>query len=212
MTDEEIIDLFFERSEQAIGELAKKHGRAAERVVRNILGDRRDTEECLSDTWLGVWNAIPQNRPELLQPFVCKIARNLATKRYHAGTARKRDGRYDLALDELADCLPDRGGVEELLSAKELAEAINRFLDTLSYEDRFLFMRRYWYAEALPVLRETLLGARRDAVLDTVCIGSVGLLGNADDIPILSRFSSDSRRAAAVDAAIQRIKERADAN
>ena len=68
------------------------------------------------------------------------------------------------------------------------------------------------YAEALPVLRETLLGARRDAVLDTVCIGSVGLLGNADDIPILSRFSSDSRRAAAVDAAIQRIKERADAD
>ena len=68
------------------------------------------------------------------------------------------------------------------------------------------------YAEALPVLRETLLGARRDAVLDTVCIGSVGLLGNADDIPILSRFSSDSRRAPAVDAAIQRIKERADAH
>ena len=152
MTDEEIIDLFFERSEQAIGELAKKHGRAAERVVRNILGDRRDTEECLSDTWLGVWNAIPPNRPELLQSFVCKIARNLATKRYHASTARKRDGRYDLALDELADCLPDRGGVEELLSAKELAEAINRFLDTLSYEDRFLFMRRYWYADPLPVV------------------------------------------------------------
>ena len=68
------------------------------------------------------------------------------------------------------------------------------------------------YAEALPVLRETLLGARRDAVLDIVCIGSVGLLGNADDIPILSHFSSDIRRAAAVDAAIQRIKERADAN
>ena len=68
------------------------------------------------------------------------------------------------------------------------------------------------YAEALPVLRETLLGARRDAVLDIVCIGSVGLLGNADDVPILSRFLSDSRRAAAVDAAIQRIKERADAN
>ena len=68
------------------------------------------------------------------------------------------------------------------------------------------------YAEALPVLRETLLGARRDAVLDIVCIGSVGLLGNADDIPILSHFSSDIRRAAAVDAAIQRIKERADAD
>ena len=81
---------------------------------------------------------------------MCRIARNLATKRYHANTAQKRDGRYDLALDELAECLPDRGGVEEALSAKELAEAIDRFLDTLSYEDRFLFMRRYWYADPLP--------------------------------------------------------------
>ncbi len=68
------------------------------------------------------------------------------------------------------------------------------------------------YAEALPVLRETLAGPRRNAVLDTVCIGSIGLLGNADDIPILSRFATDSRRAAAVEAAIQRIKERANVN
>ena len=68
------------------------------------------------------------------------------------------------------------------------------------------------YAEVLPVLRETLSGPRRDAVLGTVCIGSVGLLGNADDIPILSRFATDNRRAAAADAAIQRIKERADAD
>ena len=150
MSDEEIIDLFFERSEQAITELTKKHGKAAERVVRNILGDKRDAEECLSDTWLGVWNAIPPQRPAPLRTFVCRIARNLATKRYHANTAQKRDGRYDLALDELAECLPDRGGVEEALSAKELAEAIDRFLDTLSYEDRFLFMRRYWYATERP--------------------------------------------------------------
>ncbi|MDO4862125.1 MAG: sigma-70 family RNA polymerase sigma factor [Eubacteriales bacterium] len=150
MSDEEIIDLFFERSEQAITELTKKHGKAAERAVRNILGDKRDAEECLSDTWLGVWNAIPPQRPAPLRTFVCRIARNLATKRYHANTAQKRDGRYDLALDELAECLPDRGGVEEALSAKELAEAIDRFLDTLSYEDRFLFMRRYWYADPLP--------------------------------------------------------------
>lgn len=78
MTDEEIIRLFFERSEQAIAELAKAHGSAAARVARNILGSERDAEECLNDTYLAVWNAIPPQKPDPLRTFVCKIARNLA--------------------------------------------------------------------------------------------------------------------------------------
>lgn len=78
MTDEEIIHLFFERSEQAITELSKEHGRAAARVARNILGSERDAEECLNDTYLAVWNAIPPQKPDPLRTFVCKIARNLA--------------------------------------------------------------------------------------------------------------------------------------
>ena len=147
MTDEEIVDLFFERSEQAIAELAKKHGGAAANVARNILGNERDAEEVVNDTYLGVWNAIPPHRPDPLRTFVCRIARNLATKKYHADTAEKRNSRYDLALDELEDCLADRSGVEEALEAKELAEAINGFMATLSYADRFLFTRRYWYAD-----------------------------------------------------------------
>ncbi len=147
MSDEEIIDLFFERSEQAITELTKKHGKAAERVVRNILGDKRDAEECLSDTWLGVWNAIPPQRPAPLRTFVCRIARNLATARYHANTASIRNSRYDAALDELEEVLSDSGSVEQELEAKELREAVNGFLATLSYTDRFLFTRRYWYAD-----------------------------------------------------------------
>lgn len=149
MTDAEIIDLFFERSERAITELAKKHGGAVSRIAYSILGDRQDTEECVNDTWLGTWNAIPPSRPSPLRTFVCRIARNLATKQYHAKTAKKRDSQYDAALDELAECIPDRNNVEDTYGAKELAAAINSFLDTLDYPDKFVFMRRYWYSDSL---------------------------------------------------------------
>jgi len=113
MTDTEIINLFFERSEQAITELDKKHGSAVARVARNILGNEQDTEECVNDTYLGTWNAIPPQRPSPLRTFVCRIARNLATKKYHANTAEKRNSQYDLALDELEEYLSDSSGVEE---------------------------------------------------------------------------------------------------
>ena len=150
MTDEEIIDLFFERSEQAISALAEKHGAAVSRIALNILGDAEDAEECVNDTWLGVWNSIPPQRPAPLRSYVCRIARNLATKRCHAEHAKKRNSQYDLALDELADCVPGGETVEDAVAARELAASIDRFLDSLSYEDRFLFMRRYWYADPLP--------------------------------------------------------------
>ena len=147
MTDTEIINLFFERSEQAIEELAKKHGSAVARVARNILGNSQDAEECVNDTYLGAWNAIPPHKPSPLRTFVCRIARNLATKRYHSNTADKRNSQYDLALDELEDYLSDSDSVEKAYEAQELKEAINGFLATLSYSDRFLFMRRYWYSD-----------------------------------------------------------------
>ena len=149
MTDTEIINLFFERSEQAIDELAKKHGSAVARVARNILGNEQDTEECVNDTYLGAWNAIPPHRPSPLRTFVCKIARNLATAKYHSNTAQKRNSRYDLALDELEDYLADKSGVEEAYEAKELAGAINGFMATLKYSDRFIFTRRYWYSDSV---------------------------------------------------------------
>ena len=147
MTDTEIINLFFERSEQAIDELAKKHGNAVARVARNILGNEQETEECVNDTYLGAWNAIPPHRPSPLRTFVCKIARNLATKKYHANTAVIRNSQYDLALDELEEYLADNSSVDEAYDAKELAEAINGFMATLNYSDRFIFMRRYWYSD-----------------------------------------------------------------
>ena len=150
MTDTQIIDLLFERSEQGLRELAAKYGGSVGRIAFNILGSAQDAEECVNDTWLGVWNKIPPERPDPLCAYVCRIARNLATKRYHLNTALKRNSYYDAALDELAECLPDSGSIEEDYAARELGVCINRFLDTLSYEDRFLFMRRYWYGDTLP--------------------------------------------------------------
>ena len=149
MTDAEIIRLFFERSEQAIEELVQAHGSAVARVARNILGSERDTEECLNDTYLAVWNAIPPQKPAPLRTFVCRIARNLATTKYHANTAKKRNSCYDTALDELEECLSDGGSVEEAYDAKELSAAINACLAALSYSDRFLFVRRYWYSDSV---------------------------------------------------------------
>ena len=147
MEDSKILGLFFERSEQAIEELDRKHGPAVRRTAANILKDRLDVEECVSDTYLRTWNSIPPQAPDPLASYVCRIAHNLAVDRYHANTAQKRNSSYDLVLEELEECIPSGMSVETELEAKELGAAINRFLGSLSKEDRFLFVRRYWYAD-----------------------------------------------------------------
>ena len=150
MEDKAIVDLYVQRSDLAIPETECKYGGYCHTVAMRIVNNRQDAEECVNDTWLGAWNSIPPNRPDPLRTYVCKIARNLATKRYHTNSAKKRDSQYYLALEDLAECVPDRNTVEDTVAAKELAEVINRFLDTLSYEDKFVFMRRYWYSDSLP--------------------------------------------------------------
>ncbi len=148
LEDRLILDLLFERSEQAIGELDRKYGAAVHRTAANILRDPQDVEECANDTWLAAWNSIPPRRPEPLGGFLCRIARNLAVSRLRANTARKRDGRYDLVLDELAEAIPSNMDVETEYDAKELTEAINRFLAAQSREDRSLFVRRYFFGDS----------------------------------------------------------------
>jgi len=152
MDDSGIIELFLERSEQAVKELEAKYGAAVRQTAANILPDRQDAEECVNDAWLAVWNSIPPQKPKPLVSYVCRIARNLAVNRWHANHALKRSGNYALALDELAECLPSGANLETELEAKELTEAIDRFLATLSREDRFLFVRRYWYADPVTQL------------------------------------------------------------
>ncbi|MBR1812484.1 MAG: sigma-70 family RNA polymerase sigma factor [Lachnospiraceae bacterium] len=146
------MDLLFERSEQAIVELQNKYGAVCHRIADNILNNRQDTEECVNDTLLGVWNSIPPNRPRSLAGYICGIARNLALKTYERNTAIKRNSHYDVALEELSECLPSSNSVEEEMEAKDTAERINRFLQTLKPDDRILFVRRYWHADSIEEL------------------------------------------------------------
>ena len=129
MTDEEIIELFFARSESAIRELDAKYGRACHTVSYNILNDRQDAEECVNDAYLGTWNAIPPQRPNPLLAFVCVLVRRYSIMRYRANTAKKRNSLYDVEM-------------------KELARVIEEFLDTLSPKNRIVFMSRYWFTDS----------------------------------------------------------------
>lgn len=156
MKDTEIIALFFERSEQAIAELMRKYGTAIRSVVSNILRDAQDVEECSNDTYLQVWNQIPPTRPQYLGAYVCRIARNLSLKRHESNTAKKRNSHYDVALDELEETIPALSTVESLYDAKELTGYLNRFLKEQSREDRYLFMRRYWYGDGVSTIAKAL--------------------------------------------------------
>lgn len=154
MLDHEIIDLFFERSEQAITEMMRKYGAAVKAVASNILRDVQDVEECESDTYLQVWKSIPPKRPEYLGAYVCRIARNISLTRYHANTAQKRNSFYDTALEELEDTIPALATVESEYEARELRAYLNRFLQAQSRDDRYLFLRRYWYGDGIRQIAE----------------------------------------------------------
>ena len=156
MKDQEIIYLFFERSEQAINELIKKYGAAIRNVASNILKDAQDAEEAVSDTYLTVWNRIPPTKPKYLGAYSCRIARNLSLKRFYANTAEKRNSYYDVALDELEETIPALSTVESTYEAKELTGYLNQFLKDLSSEDRYLFLRRYWYGDMVSDIAENL--------------------------------------------------------
>lgn len=148
MEDEKIISLFFLRSEQAIQELNQKYGKLFHALALRILNDQRDAEECVNDAYLGMWNTIPPQRPQVLSAYGCRIVRNLALKAHDRSTAAKRNSAYDVAMEELEGCLPASGTVEHELEARELAHMIERFLDTLNQENRVIFLRRYWFADS----------------------------------------------------------------
>jgi len=150
LDDSKIIELFYERSEQAIIELSNKYGSVCTRVANNILNNRQDTEECVNDAYLGAWNTIPPQKPNPLLSYVCRIVRNLAIKRYHTNTATKRNSIYDVALDELENCFPGSASVEDEFNAGEVAQSINEFLETLDKKNRIIFVRRYWYSDSIP--------------------------------------------------------------
>ncbi|MBR6666483.1 MAG: sigma-70 family RNA polymerase sigma factor [Lachnospiraceae bacterium] len=148
MLDEEIIELFFERSEKAIEELEAKYGKICLQTSYNILGNYSDAEECVNDSYLGAWNAIPPTRPDPLLTYVLKIVRNLSLNCYHRNQARKRNSTYDLAVEELSEFLAAPESVESAMETKELVQSVEEFLDSLKTRDRVIFIRRYWFYDS----------------------------------------------------------------
>ena len=147
MTDQELVELFWQRREEALAGLQDKYGGWCRAIARNILGREEDVEECLSDCWFQLWNAIPPARPVRFQGYLGAVVRNRAL------LIRRRRGRQgdtvSLAALELAECLPSREGPEEQAEAAELGRAISAFLRELGEGPRTAFLRRYWYADTV---------------------------------------------------------------
>ena len=149
MDDDKIVDLFYERSEEAIVELSKKYGAACLKIARNILKNNSDAEECVNDAYYGAWNTIPPQNPRPLFTYLYRIVRNLSIKRFHKNTAQKRNSFYDVSLDELEDCFPDATTVEDEVNVNETSHLIDIFLDCLDKQNRVMFVRRYWFSDSV---------------------------------------------------------------
>ena len=148
--EQKIIAKLFARSEDAFSDMEEAYGKLCSRLIGQILNqDQEDVKECMNDVYLGVWNTVPPERPQSLQAYICKIARNLALKRLEYYTSQKRHGTVLSLQEELDACLlPAKNDYDEL----ELAEIMNQFLKTLDTENRALFVRRYWYADPIEEL------------------------------------------------------------
>lgn len=150
MDDNRIIQLYWDRNDQAIVVTSEKYGRYCKSIAKNILNNEEDAEECVNDTYLSAWNSMPSHWPKQLSTFLGKITRNLSFNKYKCTRTKKRGGgEIALVLDELTDCVSDVDNVEEVIDRQELAKAINTFVGSLSPEKRNIFVQRYWYADSI---------------------------------------------------------------
>ena len=150
MEDKLIVELYWQRDESAISESERKYGRYCFSIADGILRNDEDSEECVNDTFLGAWNAMPPHKPEILATFLGKITRRLSLKKWRGKTADKRGGgNTQLSLDELEDCIPSGQSIDEKIEATELTEILNDFLKTLSTDERRVFVRRYWFFDGI---------------------------------------------------------------
>ena len=153
MEDRQIIELYWQRNADAISETAGKYGAYCFQVADNILHDTGDSEECVNDTWLRAWNAMPPERPNVLRMFLAKITRNLSFDRFNARNAKKRGGgEIALVLDELEECLASGTDVETAYEGKELGQCIKRFVRGLSEQDGNVFVRRYFFTDPVSAI------------------------------------------------------------
>lgn len=156
MEDEQILELFWQRSELAIRELERKYGRLCSRVARGVLTDAQDVEECVSDALLAVWNSIPPARPDSLMAYLCRTVRNQALKKYRYNRAAKRDDCAVLPVEELAVGLGGRDTTAEDLDERLLGQGINAWLHSLTPERRKIFVLRYWYNASMEEIAQAM--------------------------------------------------------
>lgn len=147
MNDEAIVALYWARDDTAISETASKYGAYLLRIAQRLVRQARDSEECVNDTYLGAWNAMPPQRPSVLQTFLGKLTRRIAIDRFRKDTAQKRGGwSLPLSLNELGACVPSQLSVEDAAELHRLRDVVNSFIGTLPKEKRRAFLLRYWYA------------------------------------------------------------------
>lgn len=154
MDDEKIIEMFFDRNELALNETEQKYGRYCFAVSYRILNSNEDSEECVNDTWLAAWNAIPPKKPDSLRGFLARICRNISLDRLDFLKADKRNQNVTEAFEELEAFLS--GGEENIPEEMFMREAVNRFLASLDRKTRIIFMRRYWYFCSIPEIAESM--------------------------------------------------------
>ncbi|MBQ8170705.1 MAG: RNA polymerase sigma factor [Oscillospiraceae bacterium] len=154
MTDKQIIQLYFDRSENAISETKKSYGKLLQSVAYNILRNLQDAEECENEACLKAWNSIPPNKPQRLCAYLCKIARRIALDRYDYSKAAKRG--EALPIDDLYECLASAGCAEDRLNENALSELVNGFLAASDYNTRVIFLRRFWFGESIADIAKAL--------------------------------------------------------
>ena len=149
MEDEKIVSLYFDRSQDAILRTEEKYGALCRQIAGRLLTSREDTEECVSDTYMALWNAIPPAKPAPFSAYIAKVTRNLAMKRLEYRTAAKRGSEAELSFEELSACLAAPGTPEDILNGKALQESITEFLQEQDRESRNIFLRRYFFFDSV---------------------------------------------------------------
>ena len=165
LPDEAIVNLYFDRSEEAIAACQVKYGKSCHTIAYNILRSDEDAEECVNDTWLRAWNSIPPERPTRLGAWLSTVTRRLALTRYEKKTAAKRYGGMESSLEELSECVT--AGSLTIADEVALSEAINGFLASLPTRTRMIFMRKYWYMDSIADIAKA-LGMGESAVKVTL--------------------------------------------
>jgi RNA polymerase sigma-70 factor (ECF subfamily) len=161
LSDEAIISLYWDRDRKAITETDFKYGKYLYTIIYNILHDKLDCEECLNDTYLGAWNAMPPARPQVLRAFLVTISRRIAIKRYHKLRQKGAvPSEMTVALAEVEDFIAENSSAEEAFDAKQLGQIISRFVRSLPQRQRYIFISRYYAAEPIDTIAKELVLSR----------------------------------------------------